>query len=175
MARKSDLPGSAFDPLPLADHLKASRWTVVNDGVMGGRSSSGVALTADGHTEFSGIVSLENNGGFASAWTTMVMPDAGNGTGLRLRVNGDGKVYYCRLRMDETLESVAYAQEFSTIKDAWMEIDLPFRQFVPRFRGRSVPEAEPLDPARIRQIGFLIGNGQAGPFRLKLEWIGVYR
>ena len=45
---------------------ESARWTIVNDGVMGGRSSSDVELTGDNTALFSGFLSLENNGGFAS-------------------------------------------------------------------------------------------------------------
>ena len=40
-------------------------WGIVNDGVMGGRSSSRVERTDEG-IRFSGNLSLANNGGFAS-------------------------------------------------------------------------------------------------------------
>ena len=41
-------------------------WTIVNDGVMGGLSSSEIIETEEKTLIFSGLVSLENNGGFAS-------------------------------------------------------------------------------------------------------------
>lgn len=41
-------------------------WRIVNDGVMGGISKNSLVLTDDGHGQFSGHVSLANNGGFAS-------------------------------------------------------------------------------------------------------------
>ncbi|MCU0952883.1 MAG: CIA30 family protein, partial [Burkholderiaceae bacterium] len=43
-----------------------ARWQVVNDGVMGGVSSSRITAGADG-VQFSGEVRTEFNGGFASA------------------------------------------------------------------------------------------------------------
>lgn len=42
-----------------------NKWRIVNDGVMGGLSSSRVSVNDD-KIIFSGNVSLENNGGFAS-------------------------------------------------------------------------------------------------------------
>ena len=42
------------------------KWQIVNDGVMGGRSSSRVEQGPDGTMNFSGVLSLANNGGFAS-------------------------------------------------------------------------------------------------------------
>ena len=41
-------------------------WRIVNDGVMGGISKSTIVLNETGNGEFSGHVSLANNGGFAS-------------------------------------------------------------------------------------------------------------
>ena len=43
-----------------------SDWTIVNDGVMGGVSQSDLIINADGNGLFSGKVSLDYNGGFAS-------------------------------------------------------------------------------------------------------------
>ena len=41
-------------------------WYIVDDDVMGGRSSSQFTLNSDGHGVFEGYVSLANNGGFSS-------------------------------------------------------------------------------------------------------------
>ena len=41
-------------------------WNVVDDTVMGGRSSSQFSLNPEGFGVFEGVVSIENNGGFSS-------------------------------------------------------------------------------------------------------------
>jgi hypothetical protein len=46
--------------------FKANQWIIVNDGVMGGISTSSIKLTNTQNGVFSGTVKLENNGGFAS-------------------------------------------------------------------------------------------------------------
>jgi NADH dehydrogenase [ubiquinone] 1 alpha subcomplex assembly factor 1 len=38
--------------------------------------------------------------------------------------------------------------------------------------GRAVPLVGPPDPAQVRQVGFMISDAQAGPFRLEIDWIG---
>ncbi len=43
-----------------------SQWQVLNDVVMGGRSQANFGVNNQGFAEFSGHVSLENNGGFSS-------------------------------------------------------------------------------------------------------------
>jgi hypothetical protein len=37
--------------------------------------------------------------------------------------------------------------------------------------GRLVPAAPALAPARVVQVGLMVGDGQAGPFRLALRHI----
>ena len=41
-------------------------WKIVDDVVMGGKSSGHFELNDDGHAVFYGNISLENNGGFSS-------------------------------------------------------------------------------------------------------------
>ena len=43
-----------------------TNWTIVDDVVMGGRSSGNFYLNKEGNGVFEGRVSLENNGGFSS-------------------------------------------------------------------------------------------------------------
>ena len=42
------------------------QWKIVDDVVMGGVSSGKISINEDGHGQFEGTVSLENNGGFSS-------------------------------------------------------------------------------------------------------------
>ncbi|MBD3298905.1 MAG: CIA30 family protein [candidate division Zixibacteria bacterium] len=150
-------------------------WMIINDGVMGGRSTSRMSESDSGSAVFSGEVSLANNGGFASTRSPISIPDMSEFTGVRLRVCGDGQRYRFRIRTDAEFDGVAYQLSFDTVKDAWIDVNLPFAQFAPSFRGRPVPEAGPLNPERIRQIGFLIADKQAGPFALKIKSIAFYR
>lgn len=50
------------------DSAGEPRWVAVNDGVMGGRSTGGPEVAA-GQLRFTGVLSLENNGGFSSVRT----------------------------------------------------------------------------------------------------------
>lgn len=55
--------------LDFDDAADVRLWTSVNDVVMGGVSRSEVTQAQPGIARFSGIVSLENSGGFASVRT----------------------------------------------------------------------------------------------------------
>ena len=150
-------------------------WRVVNDGVMGGRSQSEIAFTDKGTALFQGTVSLENNGGFASVRTDIPARPLEDQAGIVLRVRGDGKRYQLMVRTDQRTDGVSYRFAFTTRAGAWTTVRAPWSEFVPVFRGRIVPDAPPLAPSRIRRVGFLISDKQAGPFQLEIESIATYK
>jgi hypothetical protein len=155
---------------PVSD--SAQDWRVINDGVMGGVSQSQVDLTPEGLV-FSGEVSLANNGGFASMRSAARELRLERFAGLRLHLRGDGHRYQLRLRRSEQSGEVAYVAAFATTgEEEWIE--LPFGLFQPRFRGREVADAPPLDQSQIHHLSFLIADQQAGPFRLELKEIVGY-
>ena len=162
------------DIVDFSDPSEAS-WTIVNDGVMGGRSSSDMELTDEGTAVFSGFVSLDNNGGFASVRARFTLLDLSAFEGVVLRVRGDGRRYDLRFRMDGGFDGVAYRAEFPTTAGEWTEVRLPFEGFQPSFRGWVPPGADPLDPSRIRQMGILIGDKKEGSFQLEIAWVRGYR
>jgi monofunctional biosynthetic peptidoglycan transglycosylase len=143
-------------------------WQTVNDGVMGGISSSRM-VEADGVLSFEGELSLENNGGFASV-RRLVDADLSQVTGVRLEVRGDQRTYQFRLRQNDRFDGVAWRTEFTTTKE-WQTVELSFDQFVPVFRGRRVPDAGPVVPASIKQVGFLLADKTPGAFKLQIRSI----
>ncbi len=159
------------DSLVLVDFSSSTTtdWFLVNDGVMGGISSSTMEVSADGTGVFVGHLSLENNGGFASVRTGLVGHDLSPFAGLVLRVRGDGRRYQLRLRTDAGFDGLAYRAEFDTEPEEWITVVLPFGAFAPTFRGYVPPNAPALDPGAIRQLGFLIADEREGAFRLEIE------
>ncbi len=145
-------------------------WRTINDGVMGGVSSSTMSIS-DGVATFSGVVSLENNGGFASVRSLPAGHELGGFDGVVLRLRGDGKRYAFRLRTTDRFDGPSYQAMIRPEADVWSELVIPFGEFEPVYRGRPVPGHEPLDPSRVRTFGFLISGKQEGEFRLDIEWI----
>ena len=93
---------------------KNPRWRIVNDGVMGGLSQSRMNLTSKETGVFEGIVSLENNGGFASTRALFDELNLRSFAGLQLRVRGDGRSYELRIRTTRSFDGVAYRATFPT-------------------------------------------------------------
>lgn len=145
-------------------------WRIVNDGVMGGVSKSSLVLTEAGHGQFSGHVSLANNGGFASVQLNTTIQRAEEKRFLVLRVKGDGKRYEFRLK-GEILQPESYVHPFTTSGE-WEIIKLAISEFYPQFRGRklNIPN---FNFERIEQLSFLIANKQEEDFELLIDWIGL--
>ena len=148
-------------------------WIAQNDGVMGG-ISSGWGETKDGQLHFSGELSLENNGGFAQIYSRLGQSDFSQHSGIRLRVKGDGRDYQFRIATNARFRGsqIAYRATFSTQEDQWIEVSIPFSAFVPSYRG-NILTGPPLDLTSIRQIAFLLADGNPGPFSLSVDWIGM--
>lgn len=161
--------------IDFAEHERGRHWTIVNDGVMGGVSTSDLRVAEDGYGEFSGVLSLENSGGFASTRTHIPIGALAGCDGIVVRVQGDGKIYRLRLRTNDVSDGIAYQQEFHAPTGAWQEIILPLDRFFASYRGQPLPDAGPVDASRVEQIGFLIANRQSGPFKLRIAWIATYQ
>ena len=145
-------------------------WETVNDDVMGGVSQSNFRFT-NGLAVFTGNVSLDNNGGFASVRSLPANHDLDPCDSLLIRVRGDGQRYKFTVRRDRSFDSPIYQAAFQTKKGEWHEHRLALADYVPTFRGRVLTGEPPLEPARIASMGFLISDKQAGPFRLEIAWI----
>jgi hypothetical protein len=145
-------------------------WQVVNDDVMGGVSSSRFQVLTNSAV-FSGVVSLENDGGFASVRSLPVRQNLEGFDAFVLRVRGDGRRYKFTVRTETGFDAPLYQCAFSTKRGEWEEHRLPFKEFVPTFRGRVLTNVPPLEPALVMSVGFLISDQQAGAFRLEIASI----
>jgi hypothetical protein len=159
--------------LDFDDEAEVTQWMPVNDVVMGGMSRSAFEQAGRGIARFRGAVSLENSGGFASARTSPRRWNSSGASAFVLRVLGDGHTYKFTVRTDDGFDGVQYQSRFTPPAGAWYEARLPVESFAATFRGRIVPGSGPLDPARVRTLGLMISDKQAGPFELLVDWIGV--
>jgi Complex I intermediate-associated protein 30 (CIA30) len=159
-------------------------WGAVDDVVMGGISESGIRLRA-GSAVFSGNVSTENSGGFASVRTRNFEPalSLSNYQGIELRVKGDGQRYKLFVRTESKWDGIGYAHSFDTIADEWMTIQVLFKDLIPIFRAKTVSDA-PLDTSQIRSFQLMLSKFEydralnprftPGLFSLEIESISAY-
>ncbi|WP_119394519.1 CIA30 family protein [Salinibius halmophilus] len=156
--------------LLLSAHTSA--WQIVNDTVMGGRSSSGIEAIDD-YIRFSGYLSLENNGGFASA-RKMIRVNANDPiNGLELEVRGDGRQYQLRVQTDQNIGRASYAADFPTTANEWTSVTLRPEDFYLTFRGLTFSDYPTIDFNRTQVISIFITDKQTGPFQLDLKQISA--
>lgn len=148
-------------------------WRSNNDGVMGGLSTGGATMTDVGMT-FSGVLSLENNGGFSMVQQRENW-DLSGYQGIRLKVRGDGRTYQLRLNSDARFRDrwpVSFSGEFETKAGEWVEVEVSFDQLRQSWRGRTLSGYE-FNPAKIEMIGILLADKNPGPFKMEVEWIAA--
>jgi hypothetical protein len=149
---------------------KVSEWRIVNDGVMGGISKSSLLLSDSGHGQFSGQVSLANNGGFASIQLNKTIKLMDENKFIVLRVKGDAKAYEFRLK-GRISQSESYVHQFNTTGE-WENIKLPLSDFYPQYFGRKLNRPN-FNFKSIEQLSFLIANKQEEDFKLLIDWIAL--
>ena len=144
------------------------KWFIVDDVVMGGRSSGTFKLNADGHGVFAGAVSLENNGGFSSVRYKFDQKLIKGAKKVILKVKGDGKKYQFRVKTNSS-DYYSYTSTFSTTGD-WQEIEIRLEDMYPTFRGRKLDQPN-FSSDHMEEVAFLIGNKKKETFQLLIDKI----
>lgn len=156
-----------------SDPRSVDAWRAIDDRVMGGVSRSRLRHDPAGHAEFEGDVSLAQNGGFASVRSSPGERGQAGATICLIEARGEPKEFKLSLLTDDGFDSVNYQVGFAPDTHHWQTISLPISSFRASFRGRDVPDAPALNPARIRQVGLMIAGRQSGPFALDIRRIGL--
>jgi hypothetical protein len=147
---------------------KKNDWSVLNDGVMGGISRSSFEINDEGHGVFSGSVSTENNGGFASVRYRFDEKSIGESTKIALRIKGDSKSYQLRIKA-QSGDYYSYVSIFETSNE-WETIEVNLANMYPRFRGQKL-QMNNFEASSIEEISILIGNKKNESFELQIDTI----
>ena len=159
-------------------------WGALDDVVMGGVSASGVQLQPEGML-FTGYVSTDNSGGFASVRTRNFEPalNLASYVGLKLQAKGDGQRYKFFLRDSAAWDSVAHAYSFDTVADEWIDVSIPFVQMKPVQRAKTL-EKRSLTAESIYSLQVMLSKFEydralnphftPGEFHLLIQSIEVY-
>lgn len=147
-----------------------SNWRIVDDVVMGGLSAGNFEINDSGHGEFSGMVSLENNGGFSSVRYRFETMNVSDYSKIILRLKGDGKRYQFRVKSNQN-ERQSYVAYFETSGD-WQTIEITFGDMYPSWRGMTLDM--PNFPGNtIEELAFLVSNKKAENFKLEIDRISL--
>ncbi len=145
-----------------------SNWQTIQDVVMGGVSTANFKINKEGYGEYTGSVSLENNGGFSSLHYKFNTKNIEGYSKVVLKLKGDGKIYQFRLKEKQS-DKQAYITKFSTTGD-WQTITVDLNTLYPTFRGKRL-DLPNFDARQIEQIAFLIANKKQESFQLILSSI----
>jgi NADH dehydrogenase [ubiquinone] 1 alpha subcomplex assembly factor 1 len=145
----------------------------IDDRVMGGRSASRLRHDPAGHAVFEGVVSLADGGGFASVRSRPLPMGDAQAVACRIEVLGDGRRYKLSLRTDDLFDGVTYQVPFAPVAGEWTVLHLQLASFKPTWRGRPLEGGSAVRPERLRQLGLVIGDRQAGAFALGLRSIAL--
>lgn len=145
-----------------------SQWLVIDDVVMGGKSSGKFHLSEEGKGVFQGRVSLENNGGFSSLRYRFDAVNTKPYANIIIRIKGDGKSYKMRFKTIQS-DNHSYMTHFSTSKK-WETLVFPLTEMEPVFRGQKL-DIPKYNSETIEEIAFLVGNKKEENFQLEIDSI----
>ena len=161
---------SSFIIFDFDKNSSISNWVVVDDVVMGGRSTGNFKLNKDGNGVFYGNVSLDNNGGFSSLRHGFNKLNIEKFKTLVLKIKGDGKNYQFRIK-HKSSDYASYITSFSSSGE-WQEIEIPINSMYPSFRGRKLDEPN-FSHESVEEITFLIANKKNEDFMLIIDKISI--
>jgi adhesin HecA-like repeat protein len=152
-----------------------TQWRAVSDRVMGGVSQASLEYDrAEGKSclRLSGVVRLDNDGGFIQAALDLALPgqriDASAYTGIRLVVRGNSQQYSLHLRTPDAVRPWQSYRVHFYAGPAWETVDLPFEAFVPH---RLEPS---LDTKNLTRMG-LVAIGRNFTAELLVLRVSLYR
>ena len=143
-------------------------WNVVDDVVMGGRSSGQLEINNEGNGVFSGYVTTENNGGFSSVRYQFDKINTTKDTRMVLHIKGDGKEY--QIRIKDKINTYYYYISTIQTSGEWQKITLLLKDFYPSFRGRTLDLPNYNSPS-IEEVAILIGNKRKETFEFIIDKI----
>lgn len=172
IGRADDKPGARtlFD---FTSEDASDRWRSVNDGVMGGVSEGSFRLSDEQTLLFSGTLSLENNGGFASIRSVPEPLPISSDDVLVVRARGDGRSYLLNLYVPTRRTAYSFRAPMPTTRGEWTETRVPIREFVAQSYGEPVEGAGPVDAEQVNAIGITLSDGEPGAFELEVSSIGL--
>ena len=127
-----------------------NNWAYLADTVMGGVSKGGAEFSA-GSLRLTGQVSTKNNGGFIQVRTRIDSTEAIGKSGIRIKVKGNGDVYYIHIRnASARLPWQYYTASFQT-NEKWKDIAISFDEF----EKSATLMPRKLKPDSIKTIGIV--------------------
>lgn len=145
-------------------------WKTINDGVMGGLSQ-GNSFFNENTVIFKGLISLENNGGFASYRKPFGKYDYSQYEKLSIRCRGNGGTFALTFETSSRFYEPNFKYEF-TPKDEWQVFECNLEDLresiLLKYTGNLISSE---DIANIIRFGIIKGDKREGVFELEVDYI----
>ena len=161
--------GQSIDIINPENGVGVNNWSIINDDVMGGVSSSNITINDQNNIVFSGFLSLKNNGGFASSRLNYSKETLVGVKSFKIKFRGDGNIY--KLRLSQNNRQASYSHSFKSLRDKWTELNILATDFKPTWRGKTYRSYPDLQIEKINTIGLQISDKQEGEFKLELKYL----
>ena len=148
------------------------RWKFITDQVMGGVSTGNLEFRNEANKKFArmtGMVSLENKGGFIQFRRKVIGQFDKNLSGLLVSLRGDGEVYYIHLRTSGTFLPWQYYQASFKSEKKWKTVKIPFSEF----RKSGWILSDNINPKNINSIG-IVAFGKKQFVNIDVKKISLY-
>lgn len=151
------------------------RWSIINDGVMGGLSQSKAILEGDA-VLFAGNVSLKNNGGFVSLRSAMGNYDLSAYTHCEIRFKSDkDRMFELLIEKETPFYLPKFRAKFASKTKDWETFTIPLKELEVSRMGNTLQQG--IDPkilTGIQRIGFILADKQEGSFQLWIDYVKFY-
>ncbi|RBP51702.1 CIA30 family protein [Arenicella xantha] len=146
-------------------------WRPVFDQVMGGESTGQLTVSAD-HLQFSGLVSLQNNGGFASLRSPTADYDLSKFQMVTIRYRASGQSFALTLNQHAEYFKPRFKAVLPHRDGEWHTDTIAFDEFMEvrlgeRLAGRLTEQAL----RHTIRVGLISNDKVAGQFELDVDYI----
>ncbi|MCI4671922.1 MAG: CIA30 family protein [Bacteroidia bacterium] len=146
-------------------------WMVINDGVMGGLSRGGLQFS-ENSLQFSGNVSLANNGGFSSLKSPFGSFDLGDAQIVEIRYRSKGYAIALTLENYPQFYMPYYKLILKDTKGEWQTLKVDVKEFKAYRLGQAFDQSiTPEKLASVIRIGFITSEKREGDFDMEVDYL----
>ena len=149
----------------------SQNWYAVNDGVMGGLSS-GVLEETNNSIVFSGVVSLENNGGFASIRSTYDNYKLAKFNKVEVKYQSSGYDFAMTMEMHKRFYMPYFKFNLPDTGNKWKTVTIELADFEAFSLGKKLGYGLDKDSKNdIIRMGFISNEKNAGKYQIEIDYI----
>jgi len=149
-------------------------WQIINDNVMGGMSNSKISFTENSML-FEGVISLQNNGGFASVRSPIRNMDLSKYTKVKMRYKSSIRNFDLIFSNDLKYYNPKYKLGFSPKTENWETKEFLLKDAIETRMGQ--PTGASISDQNLKNIirfGFILSDKREGSFVLEIDYLEFY-